>query len=507
MTIPTFMGLETAKRGLAAQQAALSVTANNISNANTEGYSRQRVTFKATTPYPSVSMNSVGLAGQMGTGVEVGSVERVRDSFLDYQYRSHSTNAGYYNSKVDAFAQMEGIMNELDDSGLNSVLNSFWNSIQELTNNAHEPSARSVVAQKGQTVAQTFNHLYESLTTVQRNLGDQLNQDVLTMNSLLSQLNSLNEQIAQVEPNGYLPNDLYDKRDQLLDQLSSMASIKVSYNKTGGNSLPAAEGTVSVEILGSNGQSLGKVLDGQTYTTADVKVNYDNDTGLVTSISLGGTDIAADAFTSKGSLLGLIESFGYMSNGEEKGIYPDMLTNLDDMALAFAKAFNEVHQNGFTNTGEKGGAFFEFTGTEAEPAKGAAAKIKVADDIMASRGEKIAASLNGQTSDNANATNLAAVFTSKITIGEKTTTVLDYYAGIIGEMGVQAQETNRLAKNTETQLNSAEINRQSVSAVSLDEEMSNMIQFQHAYNAAARMITLQDEILDKIINGMGVVGR
>ncbi|MEC1238209.1 flagellar basal body rod C-terminal domain-containing protein, partial [Bacillus paralicheniformis] len=85
--------------------------------------------------------------------------------------------------------------------------------------------------------------------------------------------------------------------------------------------------------------------------------------------------------------------------------------------------------------------------------------------------------------------------------------VLDYYAGIIGEMGVKAQETNRLAKNTETLVNTAELNRQSVSAVSLDEEMSNMIQFQHAYNAAARMITLQDEVLDKIINGMGVVGR
>lgn len=84
---------------------------------------------------------------------------------------------------------------------------------------------------------------------------------------------------------------------------------------------------------------------------------------------------------------------------------------------------------------------------------------------------------------------------------------MDYYAGIIGEMGVKAQEANRLLSNSETQLNSAELNRQSTSAVSLDEEMSNMIQFQHAYNAAARMITVQDEILDKIINGMGVVGR
>ncbi|ETB71744.1 flagellar hook-associated protein FlgK [Bacillus sp. CPSM8] len=507
MTNPTFLGLEIAKRGLSAQQSALSVTANNISNANTEGYSRQRVTFKASTPYPSVSKDSIGLAGQMGTGVEIGSVERVRDSFLDYQYRTQNTKAGYYNAKVDAFNQMEGIMNELNDTGLNKVLNSFWNSIQELTNNAHEPSAASVVGQKGQAVADTFNTLYQSLTTVQSNLGDQIDQNVMTINSLLSQLNSLNEQIAKVEPNGYLPNDLYDKRDQLLDELSSMVNIKVSYTKTGGNPLATAEGIASIEILDENGQSLGKVLDGPNFTTETVKVNYDNDTGLVTGVSLGGTDIGIESFTSKGSLRGLIESYGYMSNGKEKGLYPEMLADLDTLALAFAKEFNAVHQSGFTSSGEPGGIFFEFTGGEAEPAKGAAGKIKVTDEIMNSKGDKIAASLNGEASDNSNATNLANVFTKKIQIGDKTTTVLDYYAGIIGEMGVKAQETNRLAKNTETLVNTAELNRQSVSAVSLDEEMSNMIQFQHAYNAAARMITLQDEVLDKIINGMGVVGR
>ena len=507
MTIPTFMGLETARRGLAAQQAALSVTSNNISNANTEGYTRQRVAFQEATPYPVVSRNAVGLAGQMGTGVEVGAVERVRDSFLDYQYRTQNTNYGYYDSKAGALAQMENIMNELKDSGLNNVLNSFWKSIQELTSNANESSARSVVAQKGQAVADTFNELYNSLTTVQKDLGDQIEQSTITINSLLSQLNSLNEQIANVEPNGYLPNDLYDKRDLLLDQLSSMANIKVSYNKSGGNSLATAEGTVSVDIIGSDGRSLGKVLDGTTFTTKEVKVNYDDGTGLVTSVSIGGTDINADAFTSKGSLLGLIESFGYMSGGEEKGTYPEMLANLDEMALALAKAFNEVHQNGVTSSGQPGGLFFEFTGGEAEPAKGAAAKIKIAHNIMNSNCQNIASSLNGETSDNSNATNLAAVFTKKIDIGGKSTTVLDYYAGIIGEMGVKAQEANRLLSNSETQLNSAELNRQSTSAVSLDEEMSNMIQFQHAYNAAARMITVQDEILDKIINGMGVVGR
>lgn len=134
-------------------------------------------------------------------------------------------------------------------------------------------------------------------------------------------------------------------------------------------------------------------------------------------------------------------------------------------------------------------------------------KIKVTDSIIDSKGANIAFSLTGAANDNSNATNLANVLTGDITINGKETSVLDYYAGLIGELGIKAQEANRLASNTETQLNDADINRQQMSAVSLDEEMTNMIQFQHAYNAAARMVTLQDEILDKVINGMGVGGR
>ncbi|WEY93809.1 flagellar hook-associated protein FlgK [Bacillus subtilis] len=504
----TFMGLETARRALSAQQAALSTTANNVANANTDGYTRQRVSLEATDYFPAVSKNAEKTAGQMGTGVQGKSVERIRDIFLDYQYRLQNNSAGYYDTKAKALSQMEGVLNETDDSGLNSVLNSFWNSLQELSNNTNEESARSVVARKGQAVAETFNYISESLTNVQSNLKAELDTTVLDVNSLLSQLNSLNKQIAQVEPVGLLPNGLYDQRDLLIDKLSSMVDIKVSYNKSGGNALASAEGTVSIEILDKNKQSLGTVLDGKNYEVSELAANYDNETGLVSSISIGDTAVQAESFSSKGSLLGFIESYGYITaDGQEKGVYPEILSDLDNMALEFAKAFNEVHRNGVTKSGEQGGDFFDFTGGETEPAKGAAGKIKVADSIMDSKGANIAFSLTGAANDNANATKLANVLTGKITINGKETSVLDYYAGLIGELGIEAQEANRLASNTETQLNDADINRQQMSVVSLDEEMTNMIQFQHAYNAAARMVTLQDELLDKVINGMGVGGR
>ncbi len=226
----------------------------------------------------------------------------------------------------------------------------------------------------------------------------------------------------------------------------------------------------------------------------------------MSSVSVGSSTVNADAFTGKGSLLGLIESYGYMSNGEEKGLYPEMLTALDNMALSFADAFNAVHEKGKTYTGEQGAAIFDFSGDEAVPAKGAAAKIKVSDKILAST-DNIAASLNGEKSDGTNATNLAAVQNSKLTINGETTTINDFYESLIGKLGVNSQKAANLMNNSESNTLSADERRQSVSAVSLDEEMTNMIQFQHAYNAAARIITMQDEIFDKIINGMGTGGR
>ncbi|MEC1372259.1 flagellar hook-associated protein FlgK [Bacillus velezensis] len=502
----TFMGLETARRALSAQQTALSTVSNNVANANTEGYTRQRVTLQSTSPYPAVSKNSDLTAGQIGTGVKAGSVERVRDSFLDYQYRTENTKLGYYTARSNSLSQMEGVMKELDDNGLNGSLSSFWNALQDLATNPENTGARSVLQEQGKSLAESFNYISTSLTNIQGDIKKNLDNTADQVNSILNQLNDLNNQIAAVEPSGMLPNDLYDQRDRLIDQLSSMANIKVSYNKSGGHALATAEGTVNVELLNGNNNSLGTLLDGNTKTVSEMKINYDKDSGLVSSVSVGSSTVNADAFTGKGSLLGLIESYGYMSNGEEKGLYPEMLTALDNMALSFADAFNAVHEKGKTYTGEQGAAFFDFIGGEAVPAKGAAAKIKVSDKILAST-DNIAASLNGEKSDGTNATNLAAVQNSKLTINGETTTINDFYESLIGKLGVNSQKAANLMNNSESNTLSADERRQSVSAVSLDEEMTNMIQFQHAYNAAARIITMQDEIFDKIINGMGTGGR
>lgn len=347
--------------------------------------------------------------------------------------------------------------------------------------------------------------LNSSLTTIQKNLKTELDSTAKNVNTLLTQIDEVNKQIATVEPNGYLPNDLYDTRDALIDQLSSLVDIKVSYNPSGGNALEIAEGTVNIDIIGANGQSAGTILNGITNEKSELQLSYDNTTGLVNSLQFGTTTIAADQLQVNGKVKALVEAYGYMSNGDEKGMYPDMLAELDEVAKVFMDAFNDVHKQGYTLNGTSGQDFFDIENNN-DLNKGLAARIKVSDVILAST-DNIAASLNQTQGDGSNATKLANIQNLKLPIGGNTTTIQDYYQNVIAEMGIQAKKNMTLESSSAALVNSANERRMSTSAVSIDEEMTNMIQFQHAYNAAARIMTMQDEVLDKIINGMGVVGR
>ena len=201
------------------------------------------------------------------------------------------------------------------------------------------------------------------------------------------------------------------------------------------------------------------------------------------------------------------------------GLYPDMLNNLNAMAKAFADTFNNVHSSGWSvkeiNRGSKfatsdpdlNGAlrndFFTYDTTDPDKI---AETLDIHDNIKNSL-DYIAASKTGQLGDGSNAIALAEVKNTTMSIAGSTTTIQNFYESVIGQMAVNAQEAKRLADNSDTLRQSVDERRQSVSSVSLDEEMTNMIKFQHAYNASARMITMIDQMLDKIINNMGIVGR
>jgi flagellar hook-associated protein 1 len=517
----TFMGLETARRGMFTQQGALHTTGHNIANASTPGYTRQRVNFTQTEPYPNVGLNKPQLPGQMGTGVQTGSVERVRESFLDVQYRGENNKLGYWEARAESYTKMEEIMNEPSDSGLSQTMDMFWQSLQDLAVNPSNPGARSVVRQRAVAVTETFNYLSNSLNGIRADIKNEISVTEKEINSLAEQINNINNQIADVEPHGLLPNDLYDERDRLIDQLSTLVNIKVDYTKSGGQPSPIAEGRVNITLINDRGNSLGQLVNGTGFNQLTVS-SFNGVDDSVKTVSLGSTQIDFTQFGSSGKLKALIESYGYEEAGSVKGVYPDMLTELDNMAARFAFEFNEQHMKGKTPNqisstdpavqNAPTPAFFADSkngNVDLLNKSGMASRLKVSDAIMASLDDIATASATNPTmGDASNIKALANIINNAYDYGNNTkSSFRNYYEVLVGGMAVDSQEAARLSMNSGTLRQAVEERRMSISSVSLDEEMTNMIQFQHAYNASARMISLQDELLDKIINGMGTGGR
>jgi flagellar hook-associated protein 1 FlgK len=264
----------------------------------------------------------------------------------------------------------------------------------------------------------------------------------------------------------------------------------------------------------TNTTSHGTLVDGTNFTFNKVGVNYatevvnGNNMEYVSEVTIQGVAAPITTFNFNGKLNGLIETFGYKNgNGEISGDYPKMLADLDKLANAFAGEFNRIHESGKQyNSDQNAPAFFQ----DIISAK----TIKLNQDIFTNPALIAAAKDDNSAGDGSNALDLAAIkskqvstFGNQASVAGITGTLDSFYEGMIGAMAVDAQESTRLKGNSEILLTSVDNNRQAVSGVSLDEEMTNMIKFQHAYNASARNITIIDEMLDKIINGMGVVGR
>lgn len=512
--VSTFSGLETARRALSTQQAALYTTSHNIANANTEGYTRQRVNFEQVSTL-SVSRYTEGVKSDIGSGVQAGSIERIRDRFLDVQYRNESSKVGYYEQRAEAMAQMETIMNEPSKEGLAYTMSQFSDALQDLSTNPEDSGSRSVVSQRGQAVADTFSYLSTSLEQVRGDLNSQIDVTETEFNSIVTQINNLNEQIGSVEPHGHVPNDLYDERDRLIDSLSAIANISVSYEKSSGQPSEIAMGKATVTLNGV-GQDV-TLVDGNTYQVNHMEVNTNDDNNVESftfsnpkDATAASVTVNASDYASTGELKGLMEMNGYLdAGGEATGYYNEMLSDLDKMAVAFVAEFNRVHQNGSNLTDDATGDFYTIDPDATRPAS----TMAVSEDII-NDPKKIAASLSGPSGDGENAIELSNVF-SKLQadyeepdegLGNKTS-IKSFYESMIGQMGVVTQEANRMVSNAGVLQQQVQENRSSVSAVSLDEEMTNMIKFQHAYNAAARSMTVVDEMLDRIINNMGLVGR
>lgn len=626
-----FSTLNISVSGLNTQQTAINVTSHNISNANTDGYSKQTAIIQANTPYATIWE-----AGELGTGAQVTSIQRVRNAFLDYQYRTETSTQGTFKARDTYLSDVQDIFNEPSDSGLSTLISNFFNSWQDLSKQPQSSNERTVVAQQSQALANGLNQTYNQLEQLKTNAQSQIKDTVFQINNILSQLDQVNQQIVGVTVGSNQANDLMDKRDSLLDTLSSDFNINVNNKDFGGIDVSPADsnGMLNPNVIQTEYHtqvnrfsyisSVGQPAFDSSTGKYNINITYyrkgdtssQSDEGTITLTGIDASNVQAVqkqldegrvlwgdsdgyAVTADGKRIedgskidyNSLEQFqpsagtlkGYMSVQTDIDSYIDQMNNA---AKTLAFTVNAIHSGQVSATNDptcspvvsqkdSNGNLVTVSGKDYMPFfvnKDAASKVydssgnisssnldsvlsaeqditagnisvnqgivnnvmniktRTNDNLFANESDN---NIDGNT-DGARALAIAQLANTLVAIPDmgqsiKTRgdlfssskggailesngmaisnnssgmTITDYFKDTVDKLGVQEQEAQKMVTNQQSLLSSLQQSRDSESGVSLDEEMANLVQYQHAYQANAKVIATVDQLLDVVINGL-----
>ncbi len=641
----TFGGIEISKRGLVSHQTALNTTGHNISNADNENYSRQRVSLESMTPLYQPSLNRAAVKGQLGQGGRVVAIERIRDLFYDDQIIHAEGRQNYWNAKSSYLIQMEQVFNEPSDNTLRSLMDRFWSSFQELANFPSDAAHRKVVLERGNALVARIQDTQSNLQLLRRRANMEIAVDIEKVNSLAFQIRELNERILKLQALGDHPNDLLDRRDAALEKLSQLANIHLGRGDKDElivfigeqmliqgeiqNRLIAKEDPLNngmfqavwennqkkVVIDGGHIHGLLEVRDKlileridqvDTYAlhAADIvneahrdgfglngKTNLDffqirplspNADGRTVQNARGDYDLNQDGTSEVTALfritgtnvvdpdrrIGIQGTLRFFRNDRENtevfveyredDTLKDVVQRINEANAGIVSYINHDNQlaikavrvengdrrtnfmirhledsgdllTGYTgilfSSGAQGAFDFRRTGEISKirsaleditltPIFHPSSHIRVSDNILrnpasiaAGRGKDINGTGDYNTAngslDGANALIIAAgLKQAKRMIGNEVNPE-EFYNSLIAKLGTESRTAEDAVQRFKDDILELNRFRQSVMGVSLDEEMSNMVQFQHAYNASAKMIQTQNEILDVIVNQLG----
>lgn len=458
-----FQGLELAKRALLTHQTSLQTIGHNIANVDTPGYRRQRVQITSTAP-------EYNAFGSVGTGVTATDVRHIRDLFLGDQYRKGRRSLGQWEYKEKTLSQVEAQFGEPSSTALSNMLSEFWGSWSSLARG--DTGSREAIAENARLLVNGLHELAGNLTRLQESVDRDMVAMVSEINSITGEIAQVNHQIKQTEVGGGSANDLRDIRDLLIDDLSVLVDV---------NTHEASNGDQIVYI------GAFAVVDSDSHI--EIGTVTRNIRGhAFKNLVWKGTDI--DIRNLNGQMKGLLDS--------RDVIVPHYLEELDKIAQAIVTEVNTLHRTGYGADGSTGLDFFD-------PRFTSAVTMRINEEIL-SDPNKIAASQSGDPGDTRVAKAIADLSTAEV-LNRNSITISDFYNGLVGAMGIEVREARSFTESYEQLVNQVENQRLSVEGVSLDEEMTNMIKFQRAYEAAARVITTMDQALDTVINGMGLVGR
>ncbi|EGL54709.1 MAG: flagellar hook-associated protein FlgK [Pseudomonadota bacterium] len=464
-------------------QGNLSTTSHNISNVNTEGYTRQRADQATRTPDYKGDI-------YFGTGVQITSVERVYDTFLASQVRTYTAQEAAQRSYLSYSQQVDDLLGS-EDLGLSTGISQFFNAVNEVANDPTSIAARQLMLTRGELLANRFNTMDSQLTQLDEQVDYDITVAVDDINNLSKSIAELNAAITAASGAGGTPNDLMDKRDKLITDLSEIVSVNVIEQSNGTTNILIGNGQALV--AGTKSMTLTTVTDTST-TPPRLGIGYGDSSTNITSQLSGGT------------LGGALEF--------RDTIIDDVRAELDVLAQAVVEGFNAVHNN-TTNIANGGQGSVDLDGNDGgdffDPANITAATISVAISdpraiAASSKFDAATGTVNiSGSGNNENALALANLETDKtlVTIAPGVTRSLsEGYAVLVSDVATRTQQAEASQETQLALLQQTEQRFDAVGGVNLDEEAAQLIKFQQAYQAASQIIIVSNTIFDSLINAV-----
>jgi len=479
----SFRGLSIGVSAIFANQRALDVSGHNISNVNTPGYTRQMIS-NSSSFYQKLGMSGNGRLLQLGYGVDVQEIRQYRDEFLDKKFKKENTALGYWSTRYTSVQELETVFGDNSEDGLQAVMNNFWNSWEQLSKPTGGATARAMVKENGIAFVETVRYMDNTLMNFRKSKDTEIKENITEINEMAKDLAKLNLEIKKMESHGVVANDLRDERNYLLDKLSGMAKIQVVVSDSINVSL---EGRMLVE--GSRYEQIGTVPD--TTNNGFVRLVWAS-TGEKLEIS-------------GGSIKSMIESRDELVNGFRE--------KLNQFVAGVAQEVNKIHYTGY---GTKDNVQRNFFVNAIDGSGNNIDLSTIAFNPQLNEYDNIAAAEEaGNYEDNRIAVRMTELrykdyFSSEAYDTGGTDRKYNYdefYRNIISSLGNVGQEAATAVDAQKLLVDQIEYRRQAISGVSLDEEMSNLIKYEHSYNAAARIVNTMDEMLEIVVNRTGLVGR
>ncbi|WP_027407475.1 flagellar hook-associated protein FlgK [Anaerovibrio sp. RM50] len=549
--LSTFHGLNTMVSGIQNNRVGLNTVGHNISNSSTEGYSRQQLNSVATR---SQTVWSYSRANQIGSGVGVYSIARARDIYADRQYWKENTTDGYYNAKARNYSKLETIFNDSDDNSLQASMEKFYRAWVDCSTTASTASSRQNVINAGYNFAETLNATATQVQSQIESVYEEIILSVDNINSMTDRVTVLNGQIMEMEANGSNANDLRDQRDLLVDQLSKIMHISVNETPNGMYNL-VCNGTTIVNGTSKVTIAVSKPLNNEVYGISDYTLNikesdipfnpgngelygqiqsiYEDKEYLDRLANMAGfllTSLNAQhkaGYTLEETTAGTTTTIKKGDNfyGETGASYVWDSTNTDDLhmtktsggvttSMRGIQIIKEltINQDLTATDGHKllaarSGTATDTTGADPAPGASSSDKSDVNGVADGSNAVWISTLFNCVLKNTGQAAQTEGLNPSagKRAIGDES--FYSYYNTSMTTLGSATENMNNKVEFQSDLMTQIENLREATSGVNWDEELTNMITFQQGYAACSRCLTTMDEMLDRLINSTGVVGR